>query len=107
MDSRQSSMKGSSEVIKDSSISVLSWVLIGVPGPIQFSFTYGYCSPTQAVITKDLGFTVSEYSVFGSLSNVDAMVGAIASGQIAEYIERKGYYTGDRFKEAYEKAQCS
>lgn len=39
MDSRQSSMMGSSEDIRDSSISVLSWVLIGVPGPIQFGFT--------------------------------------------------------------------
>lgn len=59
-------------------------------GPIQYGFCNGYTSPIQASLIEDLGLTVSQFSFFGSISNIGGMAGAFVSGLLADILGRKG-----------------
>lgn len=75
----------------DSSITpilVLS-TFIAVCGSFCYGFAVGYSSAAESGIRKDLGLSVSEYSVFGSILTIGGMIGAIPSGKIADFIGRK------------------
>ncbi|KAH9730086.1 Sugar transporter ERD6-like 7 [Citrus sinensis] len=63
---------------------------IAVCGSYAFGSCAGYSSPTQSAIREDIALSLAEYSVFGSILTFGAMIGAITSGPIANYVGRKG-----------------
>ncbi|KAG2247449.1 hypothetical protein Bca52824_087077 [Brassica carinata] len=50
----------------------------------------GYSSPVQSDLTNDLNLSVAEYSLFGSILTVGAMIGTAMSGRISDLIGRRG-----------------
>ncbi|GMI65313.1 Mitochondrial F1F0-ATP synthase inhibitor factor 1 [Hibiscus trionum] len=49
----------------------------------------GYSSPTQSSIMEDLGLSVEEFSLFGSMLSIGAILGAVISGKITDWLGRK------------------
>ncbi|XP_009603614.1 sugar transporter ERD6-like 16 [Nicotiana tabacum] len=69
---------------------VLLSTCVAVCGSFEFGSCVGYSAPTQAEIRNDLNLTLAQYSIFGSIITIGAMIGAITSGRIADFIGRKG-----------------
>ncbi|XP_057782551.1 sugar transporter ERD6-like 7 isoform X2 [Salvia miltiorrhiza] len=63
---------------------------VAVCGSYAFGSCIGYSSPTQFAIREDVNLSLAEYSLFGSILNFGAMIGAVTCGQIADRIGRKG-----------------
>lgn len=49
----------------------------------------GYSAPTQSGIVEEVGLSISEFAIFGSVLTVGAMVGAVTSGRLADFLGRK------------------
>lgn len=69
---------------------VLISTAVAVCGSFEFGSCVGYSSTTQAEIRNDLHISLAEFSMFGSIVTIGAMIGAITSGQISDFIGRKG-----------------
>ncbi|KAG0478493.1 hypothetical protein HPP92_013212 [Vanilla planifolia] len=65
--------------------SLSGWFCSAQPSP-----SVGFSAPTQSGIRADIGLSLSQFSFFGSILNIGAMIGAITSGRIADLISRKG-----------------
>ncbi|KAM7511807.1 hypothetical protein LguiB_010682 [Lonicera macranthoides] len=69
---------------------VMLSTFIAVSGSYVFGSAVGFSSPAQSGIMDDLGLSLAEYSVFGSILTIGAMLGAIMSGKIADLMGRRG-----------------
>ncbi|KAK9052779.1 hypothetical protein SSX86_029409 [Deinandra increscens subsp. villosa] len=84
-------VKEGEEIEENGSISmVLLSTAVAVCGSLEFGSCVGYSAPVQSDISMDLNLSVAEYSVFGSIVTIGAMIGAITSGRIGDTLGRKG-----------------
>ncbi|KAF0896826.1 hypothetical protein E2562_028123 [Oryza meyeriana var. granulata] len=74
----------------DSLAMVIASTGVAVLGSFVFGVSIGYSAPTQSKIREDLQLSLSEYSVFGSIITIGAMIGAVVSGHLADIAGRKG-----------------
>ncbi|CAL9088092.1 sugar transporter ERD6-like 5 [Musa acuminata AAA Group] len=68
---------------------VVASTAIAVFGSFEFGISVGYSSPSQSGIMHDLNLSLPQYSLFGSILTIGAMIGAILSGRIADLIGRR------------------
>ncbi|KAK8623846.1 hypothetical protein V6N13_065209 [Hibiscus sabdariffa] len=69
---------------------VLLCTFVAVCGSFEFGSCVGYSAPAQSAIREDLNLSLAEFSMFGSILTIGAMLGAVTSGPIADMIGRKG-----------------
>ncbi|TKY72408.1 Sugar transporter ERD6 16 [Spatholobus suberectus] len=82
---------GSDQTVENGSIGmVLFSTLVAVCGSFTFGTCVGYSAPTEAALRADLNLSLAEFSMFGSSVTIGAMLGAITSGRITDFIGRKG-----------------
>ncbi|NP_001354537.1 Sugar transporter ERD6-like 16 [Zea mays] len=68
---------------------VLVSTAVAVCGSFEFGTCVGYSAPTQSGIVEEVGLSISEFAIFGSVLTVGAMVGAVTSGRLADFLGRK------------------
>ncbi|KAK6915533.1 Major facilitator, sugar transporter-like [Dillenia turbinata] len=78
-----SSLSGSATFV------VIFSTFVAVCGSFVFGCAVGYSSPTESGIMNDLDLSSAEYSVFGWILTIGAMIGAVISGKMADLVGRR------------------
>ncbi|KAG2551731.1 sugar transporter ERD6-like 16 [Panicum virgatum] len=68
---------------------VLVSTAVAVCGSFEFGTCVGYSAPTQSGIIDEVGLSISEFAIFGSILTIGAMIGAVTSGRLADFLGRK------------------
>ncbi|CAH9108982.1 unnamed protein product [Cuscuta europaea] len=74
---------------KGSVFMVVLSTCVAVCGSFEFGSCVGYSAPTQSAIRTELDLSVAQFSMFGSIITIGAMIGAVASGRISDLVGRK------------------
>ncbi|OMO62411.1 hypothetical protein CCACVL1_22846 [Corchorus capsularis] len=83
---------GKGKSVADSIVTTTSLVLgtfVGACISWGFGCALGYSSPTQSSIMEDLGLSVAEFSLFGSILSIGSILGAAVSGKTADLLGRR------------------
>ncbi|KAK2640585.1 hypothetical protein Ddye_028380 [Dipteronia dyeriana] len=81
-DDDDSSSSLTAAVLFSSSIALCRYFVLGCCS--------GYSSPAESGIMKDLGLSLADYSVFGSIMTIGGLIGSLVNGKVADLIGRKG-----------------
>lgn len=68
---------------------VIFSTFVAVLGSYVFGTAIGYSSPAESGIIRDLGLSLAQYSFFGSILTIGAMIGAVMSGKVADCLGRR------------------
>ncbi|XP_044499479.1 sugar transporter ERD6-like 5 isoform X5 [Mangifera indica] len=86
------------QIDSSTSLTVLFSTFIAICGFLVFGCCVGYSSPVESEIMEDLGLSVAEYSVFGSVMTIGGLLGSLINGKLTDLVgRRRGFWLADSF----------
>ncbi|KAH9754730.1 Sugar transporter ESL1 [Citrus sinensis] len=81
---------GMSESDFSTTPAVVFSTLVAICGSFTYGCAVGYSSAAESGMRADLGLSVTEYSVFGSVLTFGGIIGSLVNGKIADVTGRRG-----------------